>query len=345
MAEENYDDENIAEPQPFPPEMVNTPQSKTVAMKVREYLWSMEPVNYGDVSAQMDRELVSRFVGFEMPGLPPERFRRVRILADLYNLVENLEYIELLLNKSESTPSEVVRSVYCAIILREIGNENQKKIAAQYYEYLVRHPKAETKLDTLVEALAALGNDVGPNSLISRMEREARSLAAKEPVEPEAGPEARYIAGLLDNEFFIINGSNKARERFSRIASIDERLTELIRAYLLLTDDEGGEYFALWNHQQIRRIAESEGNEKVVEAFRSVLSSLGRLDAEDELFCRIRAYNAIEFFHGEPTESEAELLERSRDRQVDPLQVIPVEPYVERIEEPEATDDETETEG
>ncbi len=345
MAEENYDEENILTPQPFPSEMVSDLDSKTVAETVREYLWSMEPIYYEDVSAQLKRDLVSRFVDFEMPDLPPENFRRVRILADLYYLKENLKFIESLLNKNESTPPELDRSIYSTIILREIGDDNQKKYAAQYYEYMVAHRFADKKFDSLLECLAVLGNDVRPNSLRSRMKQEAKSLAAREAAEPESGTKKRHIEGLADNEFFIIEEANKARARISNIAVIDERLLELIKVYLLLTEDEGGEYFALWTQQQIRRIAETEGKEKVIKAFRFVLSKLDKLEAEDELFCKVRTFNAVEFFDGELTESEAEFMKKNRRRQVDPLQLINVEPHIEPHEEEEKLDDdETEEE-
>ena len=339
--EEDYDEQNTPQPKPFPPEMVDDLESKTVAHKVRQYLWQMEPIYYEDVSAQMKRKLVSRFVGFEMPNLPPNNFRRVRILADLYFLKENLEFIESRLNKKEAKAPELIRSIFCTIILREIGSEAQHKHAAQYYEYMVSHRLANKTFAELLECLAVLGRDVRPDSLQTRMEREAKSLAAREAEDNDAGTEKRYIEGLADNEFFIIEESNKSRARISKIGSDDARLLELVKAYLLLTEDEGGDYFALWTQQQIRRAAERDGNEKVIKTFRYVLSNLG--ESADVLFCKTRAYNAIEFFGGKLNAEEITFMKKNRQRQTDPLQVITVPPYIEEEEEEEF--DETDEQG
>lgn len=344
MAEENYDDENRPQPKPFPPDMVEDLESKTVAEEVRGYLWQMEPIYYENVSAQMKRELVSRFVDFEMPNLPPENFRRVRILADFYNLTENLSFIESLLNKNETKPTELDRSIYSTIILWEIGNENQKKRALQYYEYMVGHRFANENFTQLLECLAVFGNDTRPNSLQARMEKEVKNLAARETTEDEAGMEKRHIEGLLNNEFFIIEEANKARARISQINSLQQRLFELIKAYLYLTDDDGGDYFLLWTHQQIRRIAEREGKEKIIEDFRTTVKRLNDLPVGDKKFCKVRSYNAMEFFLGQLNAEEKEFMDKNRNRQVDPLHLIVVPFHNEDPMEKDDTPDEDEME-
>ena len=61
-----YDNDEVApQPKPFPPEMVEDPESKTVGHQVRDYLWGKGPVDYENVSAQMKRELVLKSVEFE----------------------------------------------------------------------------------------------------------------------------------------------------------------------------------------------------------------------------------------------------------------------------------------
>lgn len=336
---ENYDDENIAEPKPFPPKMVESLEEKTVGHTIREYVWSMEPIYYEQVSAQMNRELVSRFVGFEMPDLPPQNFRRVRIIADLYNLKENLGFVESLLNKKESNARELDRSIYATIILREIGDEAQRTRAAQYYEYLVSSSFAGENFDSLLECLAVFGNEIRPDSLRSRMEREIKSLAAREGGEPEAGIEKRYIEGLANNEFLIIEEGNKSRERISKISNKNQRLSELIKAYLHLTDDDGGEHFFLWTQQQIRRAAEAKGKETVIEAFRAIVGELEKLAPVDKNFCKVRVYNAIEFFDGKLTDDETEFMNRNRRKQIDPLRFLFVPLHIEEHEEEEELDE------
>ena len=346
MAEENDNEETIPQPKPFPPDLVEDLESKTVAHEVRDYLWGKGPVDYENVSAHMKRELVSRFVGFEMPDLPPQNFWRVRILADLYNLQEHLNFIQDLLKKQEAEPKELDRSIAGTIILDEIGDEAQKNFAAQYYEYLISHRFANEKFAELIECLAVLGNRVSPNPLRTRMEREIKTLSAREGGEPEAGVEKRYLEDLADNEFYFIEESNKSRQRISEIARVNERLLELIRVYLQLTEDPGTESFALWTQQQIRRIAETAGNDRVIEAFRFIIKSLREMKPDDEIFCKVRSYNAIEFFLGKLSEEEETVMKKYRKKQTDPLHYHPVPLHIddpaEQEEEIEEEEDETE---
>lgn len=342
MADEN-NRELPPQPKPIPPDMTPDPESKTVGNAVRDYLWGKGPIGYQNVSAHLNRDLVSRFVGFEMPDLPPQYFWRLRIIADLYNLKEHLDFIQSVLKKQEAKPVELDRSIACAIILEEIGDEGQKSFAAQYYDYLVSHSLANRKFAELIKCLAVFGRRVSPNPLRSRMEQEVKTLSGRAASEPEAGTEKRAVEDLLLNEFFFIEEANKSRDRISAIADGNMRLLELIRAYLQLTDDAGADYFNLWTQQQIRRTAEAEGNEKVIEAFRFVVKSV------DEIFCKVRAYNAIEFFLGSLTPEEESFMNKHRQKQIDPLRYMPVpilieEPEAESEEEEEAEEEKTENE-
>jgi hypothetical protein len=340
MTDRNNTDENPPQPRAFPPEMVQDLDSQTVSHEVRHYLWSMEPVYYENVSAHMRRDLVARFVAFEMRNLPPENFRRVRILADLYNLKEILELVESFLNRRETTPDELDRSIYATIILEEIGGEAHRGRAAQYYEYLVSHPLAVERFADLVRCLAAFGNRPRPDSLYARMQLEIRNLSAREASQPEAGVEKRAIEELADNEFFLIEEANKSRQRIAAIADPNARLLELVKAYLQLTDDAGAEYFDLWTQQQIRRTAEREGNERVIEAFRFTVRNLRQTEPEDEVFSKVRALNAIEFFLGKLDADEEEFMNKHRRNQIDPLRYQPVTPHFEEPHESEEEFDE-----
>lgn len=339
-----YDNDEVApQPRPFPPEMVEDIESKTVGHEVRDYLWGRGPISYENVSAQMKREIVLRFVQFEMRDLPPQYFWRVRIIADLYNLTEILNFIQGMLNKQETEPVLLDRSIAGTIMLEEIGDETRKKNAAQYYEYLVSHRFANEKFVELIECLATFGNEVSPEPLRARMEQEVKSLAAKG--EGEAGVEKRFIEGLADNEFFFIEEANKSRERISKIGSTNERLLELIKAYLHLTEDDGGDYFFLWTHQQIRRTAEADGSEKVIEAFRFTVNNLDKMKSADKNFCKVRSFNAIEFFGGKLNADEAEFMNKNRHKQIDPLRLIVIPMHIEDPpDEAEDFEDEEETE-
>ena len=343
MANQYDNDEVAPQPKPFPPEMVEDIESETVGHEVRDYLWGRGPISYENTSAQMKREFVLKFVEFEMRDLPPQNFWRVRIIADLYNLTEILKTVQGMLGKQESEPVMLDRSIAATIMLEEIGDETQKKNAAQYYEHLVSHRLANEKLAELIECLATFGNEISPKSLRARMEQEVKNLAAQG--EGEAGMEKRFIEGLADNEFFFIEEANKARERISKIGSADERLNELIKAYLHLTEDDGGDYFFLWTHQQIRRTAEAEGKEKVIEAFRLIVNSLDKMEAADKKFCKTRAFNAIEFFGVKLNAEEEEFMNKNRNRQIDPLRLIVVPLHIEDPpDEEEDFEDEEETE-
>lgn len=341
----NYDnDEYAPQPKPFPAEMVADIESSTVAHEIRDYLWGKGPIDYENVSAHMKRPLVLKFVEFELPDLPPQYFWRVRIIADLYNLVEILGYMQTVLTRQESEPVELDRSIAGTIMMEEIGDERQKRGAARYYEYLVSHQFADQKFAELIQCRAVFGNRVSSDSLRARMEAEIKSLAAREASEPEAGTEKRYVEDLADNEFFFIDEANKSRERIDAIDAPNQRLLELIKAYLYLTDDDGGEYFQLWTHQQIRRAAEATSSGRIIEAFRFMLANLDKLDKADKNFCKVRSLNAIEFFEGKLNEDEAAFMNKNRNKQIDPLHYIEVPLHYEEPEEEEEDFDEDEDE-
>jgi hypothetical protein len=339
MAEENNNEENIPQPKPFPPEMVQDPESKTVAHQVRDYLWGKGPIDYQLVSAHLTRDSVSRFVAFEMRELPPQYFWRVRILADLYNLKEHLDFIQSFLTKQENEPEELDRSIANTIILEEIGAPPQQTLAAQYFEYLVSHRLSNRKFAELIDCLAVLGNRANPGPLRLRMEQEIKALSAREGTDPEAEIEKRVIEELLDNEFFFIEEANESRLRIQKLSDPDQYLLEIIRVYLQLTEDGGASHFDLWIQQQIRRTAEAKGSQKVIESFRSVLSTLTEMGSRDEIFCRIRCYNAIEFFLGKLNPDEEAFMQKYRQRQIDPLRYMPVPHHIDDVEDLEEEED------
>ncbi|HEY8561050.1 MAG TPA: hypothetical protein VIL74_11815 [Pyrinomonadaceae bacterium] len=343
MAEENNNEEKIPQPPPFPPEMIEDPESETVAHEVRDYLWGKGPIDYPLVSAHLKRELVSRFVAFELRELPPEFFWRVRILADLYNLREHIDAFQSYLNRAEGSPEDLDRSIACTIILQEIGDSSHKSFALQYYDYMVGHRFADERFAELIKCLAALGARANPAPLQARMQQRINALAANEAADPEAGVERRVVEELLDNEFFFVGEANQSRERIKSIADPNKRLLELIRAYLELTDDAGGKYFELWVQQQIRRAAERDGAPRVIDGFRFAARAFGEMNKSDQTFGRVRTVNAIEFFLGKPTPEEEEYMIKYRQTQIDPLRYMPVPLHIhepEEIEEEEELDEE-----
>lgn len=345
MAEDETE-ETLPQPRPFPKEMVEDAESKAVGHQIRDYLWGKGPVEHENVSAHLRRDLVSRFVGFEMPDLPPQNFWRIRILADLYNLKEYLGNISTYVNGGEATPEELDRSIACTIVLEEIGDEAFKQRALQFYEGLTRNRFANERVEELIQCLAVFGDRASAEPLRKRIEQEVKSLSQREKAEPDAGVERRFIEGVADNELFFVEEANKARKRIDAIESADRRLIELILAYLEITDDGGAEYFTLWVQQQLRRAAEADGTEKVVRAFRHVVSNLSKLGAKDVRFCKIRAYNAIEYFLGKLTSDEEVFMSKNREKQTDPLRYMPIGPVWEQPEEPEPVDeDEDEMDG
>lgn len=324
MANENEIDDFSPQPEPFPKDLVADPESRTIANHVRDYLWGKGPVDYENVSAHMKRSQVLRCIEFECRALPPMFYWRVRILADLYGLRELLGPLSEKLRRAEAEPDDLDRSIATTIMMRELGDPQMTVGAASYYEYLVGHQHSGQKVQEMIHCLAAFGPDLRPDSLRSRIDREVRGLAQREAGEPELGAERRHIEELALNQLFFVNESNRSRARIDAITPSDARLMELIKAYLYLTEDDGGEYFELWVHQQIRRVSEAEGNETVVRAFREILSQLDRFSGADKKFCRVRCLKAIDAFEGKLDEAETEFLAKSRYSQLDPLQRITI---------------------
>ncbi len=330
MANEN--EEFDLQPRPFPKDMVADIESNTVAHQIRDYLWGKGPVDYENVSGSLDRRLVLRFVDFELQDLPPDKYWRARILADLYALRELLP--TFVRGVDGDVNSETIeRAIVSTIILREIGDAQMIEKAGRSYDRLVGHPDAGDKIEELLQCLAAFGNEKTDETLKKRIDAEASSLTSREASEPEAGVERRFLEDLANNELFFIHESNRSKARIDRIQPDSARLEELIRAYLTLTDDDGAEYFQLWTHQQIRRHAEKSGRDGVIDAFRKIFGEVKSLPGADLKFCRIRTLNAIEFFGGVLGDDDKVFLDKNRVKQLDPLHLITVPQHIDEPEE------------
>ncbi len=343
MAEENQkDNETIPEPKPFPPELTESGEAESVGHMVREYIWGKGPVDHMSVSGNLNREWVSKFVEFELDGLPSRYYWRVRILADLYNLSEILPNLQMVLNRKEAEPDDLDRSLATSVMLEEIGDEANKERARSYFPYLVAHKMAEDKYPEMINCLAAFGNSVEMDPLKSRMEKDSAALIAKDDTDPDSGTKGRDIEDLVGNEFFFIEEANEARERIDGIKDPGARLTELINAYFELTDDGGAEYFSLWTQQQIRRAAEADGAETVISALRAALKQINKFKEADEEFCKIRCFNAIEYFNGKLGSEESVFMAKNGHKQKDPLRFIPLEFHFGEPDDEVEEDDELE---
>jgi len=100
-------------------------------------------------------------------------------------------------------------------------------------------------------------------------------------------------------------------------------LNELIRVYLDLTDDCGARYLSLWTTRTLRRLAAGR-TASVTAAFRRNAAAAAEFSREDSIFCRVRCYNAIEFFGGFLDGAEAAFMAKHRRNQRDVLALVPI---------------------
>jgi hypothetical protein len=132
----DFDDLELA-PRTPPSGFVRGPHEKLVFEIVRNYIWGKGRLEHVAVTSQLNRGLVVKFVSFELIGLPAPLFWRVRILADLYHLVELLEYLEDLIDLRLGDRASLERSAVCTIILYETGDEAFRLRAVNHYERLM----------------------------------------------------------------------------------------------------------------------------------------------------------------------------------------------------------------
>ena len=340
--DEQVDSGDQQGPRPLPASAIAGPEEAVVQRAIRVYIWGAAPLDYSRVTRQFRRDLVEKFVRFELDGLPAARFWRVRILADLYYLAELVPGLRMLMNHRESTSAESERSVVCTIILEEVGDQQAREYAAQYYEHLVARPRARP--EALLKCLGVLGDAVSPDSLKSRMGHDIDVLQHEEASDAEAGVERRALEEILDNDFYLIAQANLAHRRVAAMAGSEQRLRELIRIYLELTDDGGADYLACWTQRVIRRFADINGPVPTIAAFRAVAQSLGELPEEDRIFAAVRCCNAIEFFGGQLEPAETTFMRRHRGRQRDPLSYVPPPATWEESREPEELQEDVDSE-
>jgi hypothetical protein len=330
-------DSGAAEPTPRtpPPGFVAGPAEDLVFENVRGTIWGKGPVEHANVTAQLNRKLVAKFVAFEMNGLPAARFWRVRILADLYYLTELLGTVEGLIDRNGSGPESLERSVVCTIILYEVGDQAGRARALEYYQGLVANAGAGAVLEALTECLGVVGLGVPPEPLQRRFGIRMQQLAERAAADPDSGMEMRALEGVLENEFFLIRASNMARQRLGAFTEPAPLINELIRVYLDLTDDLGAQYLSLWVTRTLRRLAGQDAA-TVIAGLRHNAAAAASFPAEDSIFCRVRCYNAIEFFGGFLDAAETAFMAKHRNNQRDVLAPVPIHlPVAEVVEDDE----------
>jgi len=316
-------DDTEPAPRTPPPGFVAGPGEKLVHEIVRNYIWGKGQLEHAAVTSQLNRDMVAKFVLFELDGLPASRYWRVRILADLYHLVELLGTFEGLIDLKHGGRASLERSVACTIILYETGEKPYRTRADEDYQGLVAHAEAELILEELTECLGVLGPGTSPDSLQRRFVARMQQLAQRAAADPEAGVELRALEEVRDNEFFLIQESNKARQRLAGFTDPEQLLNELIRVYLDLTDDCGARYLSLWTTRTLRRLAAGR-TASVTAAFRRNAAAAAEFSREDSIFCCVRCYNAIEFFGGFLDGAEAAFMAKHRRNQRDVLALVPI---------------------
>lgn len=246
---------------------------------------------------------------------PPRAFDRSRFAGDWYDLQSLAAHFEQMLDRTERGERAFDQSLGTVALVGTVGNEEQIRHAASYFDYLADHPVAPERFDRLVETFEVLSPNVDPTPLERRMAAQLRTLKP-------GSDDYERVDQVLHNDLPRAVDEARIRRDVLKMPSAAERISRLARLYAGWDEVEGIE-LTWWAARWLRRTARAGQGDAVIAAFRSVLADVqaAKTEPDETLPFRTRILRAIRFLRGPISDSERRFLERSAARQWDVLDI------------------------
>lgn len=274
-----------------------------------------------DVPTKLDPVHVEEFIRSKVDrSLHPISFDRSRRVVDFYDLTKVLDHFDKLLDRKESAAKGFNQSIQIVMLLAQVGDANEKKKAADYYDYLVKHQLAHEDFEALTNAIDAFGMELNVNNLLTAMKSEFQKLQAKGKTDREADDQAEGINGLINNELPRAVGERELRTKILAMPKPEERIDQLCRTYLGWGEGEGIELM-WWAARQLRRESREERSDIILKSLKSIAKEIEATDLDDEekFSYRLRSARAVRFFGGTLSTKERFTLGQPAEGQIDVL--------------------------
>lgn len=246
-------------------------------------------------------------------------------LVDFYDLQEVVPHFERLLNRQETTATDLTRSAIEVRIVARVGTPAACEFARAYYSYLAQRAETTALLDLLISVYEALGSAADPKPLAAAISQRLQTLEPQVKAHPDLIHEVQALERMSNYTLPRTVQANQAKDRVRSIQNPAQRIEEEINIYLGLKPGFP-EILPAWAARRLRREIWADHPEQqtvradnparrseIVAAFRA---ALGRIESNQTMpqtqkdFLVGSCLRAVEFFGGALSEPEQEIVNR-----------------------------------
>jgi hypothetical protein len=264
----------------------------------------------------IDPEYLSRWVRQSIKAASsPDSFAKVVELIRFYERSDFLDHFGAMLQRSERDDRSFGRSAYILQMLGEIGNGDQMRFAANYYnEYLVPNPESIAQLSLMLETAEALGALIDLEPLNVGLQAAIVSAAK---VSDLAGPAGIRYRSLTDQQRLKLPRTVMVVQAKRRLLMADpvQRIPELIKIYLG-ESDLSGTSLDVWSARLVRAYVRQEdaNRDLVYNAFSQIIDGTirSKLPKPRAEFLIHRSAQALIYLGGKLTEPQEAAYQKIR---------------------------------
>jgi hypothetical protein len=287
-----------------------------------EFFVAKGPVTRQEVPWPLDPKIVLAYLIERLIGKRRFTFgeaSRIAMVVDAYLLRPFAPAARKALVRAERNPDDVSWSAAVLDAIGEVGEDDDLKFGAEYYEYLMGRRESRQAVRAMIPARNGLGPHVTSKSLATAMTERATALAASPAFED--GVEGREVKELRDNTLQEVDWADAARKRVNAAPNVDARIKLLMDIYFERTEDGGISYLMPWVVRQIRMHAHFGQRPQVIAALeRESAAAKPTRDAAGS-FAATRALHALEYFGADLDRADREFLKEHADDQPDPISI------------------------
>lgn len=287
------------------------------------------------VPRKLSPEKVGRFLSEKVDGKAKLKvFIQVEKAAKFYETFEVVEKYKKFLNKNETNPEDVCRSIIITRIIALLGHGEDINFARQYYKYLVERADSVEEFEALILLYDAFNSVSDSDVLHKKINTKSAALEAKKESDDDARIEYLELVGTVNNKLLRAEKAQEVKAEILKTSDRKKRIEEEAKFYLTITaayseylqpwatDRLRRETWAVQPAEQIKREDNQTLKEDVIKCFQTLIKNVAGISdpqTEEEKFVKIRALRAIKFFAGTISEDEENFLQNHKKEQMDIL--------------------------
>ncbi len=254
---------------------------------------------------------------------------RCGMLMRFFDLRVRAEQVVKWIDRREIEQDQYPRLMTAVGIVGDLGEAPMQDRAAQLYQLMLTHRKAEKHFPNLIDCLFHL-SAADPKWVSDALNQRARDLQARADADQDAAVAHNDVKDWLADRLPTVSDARKKREDVMKIAAADRRRSEFARYYLQL-EVNGYIDMAAWGMMMLQRECNESSPPEIAGELSHVLDimiSRGTAmrsptpkDQQDLKIYVTRCVHAIEFYQGKLSDKQAEFAAKhNNEKQTDVLQ-------------------------